>query len=222
MIADKIADYLKLRLRYGDRYSFLRQLNAGAKILDVGCANGSASKIRAVVPECDYTGIDVFRDESYRDGEKERFIIAEPEAFDLAISELGRVFDAVISSHNLEHCNDRDKTLSALLDGVVYGGQIFFRFPSEKSVDLPSRGGTLNYYDDETHVGDPPNYAGVLETLRERGFEIEFAKPHFQPLIDRVRGFLNEPRSRRENRLMAGTWAYHGFESIIWARNSTP
>ena len=73
------------------------------------------------MPICRYTGIDVFPDESYINDENEKFVIAEPEKFDAAIAGEGRRFDAVISRHNLEHCNDRDKTLAAMLDTVIPG-----------------------------------------------------------------------------------------------------
>jgi SAM-dependent methyltransferase len=221
MISDAVGSYLKLKIRHGDAYPFLKQLDPQANILDVRCANGSLARIRRTLPLCRYTGIDVFPDDSYVNGENEKFIVAEPEKFDSAIAGEGRRFDAVISRHNLEHCNDRDKTLAAMLGCVVQGGQLYISFPSAESVNFPQRQGTLNYHDDSTHVGSPPDFAGVTKTILENGFEIEFSARNFRPLVDRVRGFLNEPRSRKQNRLMAGTWAYYGFESIIWARNST-
>ena len=100
--------------------------------MDVGCANGSLARIRRTLPLCQYTGIDVFPDDSYVNGENEKFIIAEPEKFDTAIAGMGRRFEAVISRHNLEHCNDRDKTLSAMLGSVVKGGQLDTSFPSAR------------------------------------------------------------------------------------------
>ncbi|MFT7569466.1 MAG: SAM-dependent methyltransferase [Paracoccaceae bacterium] len=222
MIADAITSYLKLKIRHGGRYSFLKQLDPQASILDVGCGNGSLSKIRETLPLCRYTGLDVFPDDSYKNGENEKFVIADPKNFDTAIAGEGRRFDAVISRHNLEHCNDRDKTLSAILGTVIHGGQLFISFPSAESVNFPEREGTLNYYDDSTHVGIPPDFPEVTNRILESGFEIEFSARNFRPLVDRVRGFLNEPKSRKQNRLMAGTWDYYGFESIIWARNATP
>ena len=222
MISEKVVDYLRLKTRHGSSYSFLKQLDPKANLLDVGCGNDSPSRIRQILPLCNYTGVDIFEDDKYKNSDNENYIIADPEEFDIAISKTGRTFDAVISSHNLEHCNDRYKTLSAMLDCVVYGGQIFICFPCEKSVDFPHRGGTLNYYDDLTHIGEPPNFSEVTKRIIDSGFEIEFAAPSFRPFVDRIRGFLNEPTSRKQNRLMAGTWAYYGFESIIWARNCTP
>jgi hypothetical protein len=222
MISDAIVNYLKLKTRHGDRYSFLKQLDPQANLLDVGCGNESSARIRRVLPLCNYTGVDIFEDDSYKNGKNENYIIADPEKFDTAISGAGRRFDAVVSSHNLEHCNDRNKTLSAMLGSIVYGGQLFICFPSEDSVNFPARGGTLNYYDDSTHVGSPPDFSDVSNRIIESGFEIEFAARNYRPLMDRFRGFLNEPKSRKQNRLMAGTWAYYGFEAVIWARNSTP
>ena len=57
-------------------------------------------------------------------------------------------FDAVISSHNLEHCNDRYGALNAILDKLKDGGKIYLSFPSGKTINFPKRDGCLNYYDD--------------------------------------------------------------------------
>jgi hypothetical protein len=75
-------------------------------------------------------------------------------------------------------------------------------------VSFPGREGTLNYHDDSTHVGSRPDFADVTKSILDSGFEIEFSARNFHPMVDRVREFLNEPRPRKQNRLMAGTWAY--------------
>ena len=92
--------------------------------MDVGCANVSLARIRRMLTLCQYTGDDVFPGGSYVNGENEEFIIAEPKKFGTAIAGMGRRFEAVISRHNPKHCNDRDKTLSAMLGSVVKGGQL--------------------------------------------------------------------------------------------------
>ena len=47
------------------------------------------------------------------------------------------------------------------------GGIIYLVTPSEKSIDFPSREGTLNYYDDKTHKYKPINLTGLNQNLRK-------------------------------------------------------
>ena len=90
-------------------------------------------------------------------------------------------------------------------------------FPCEESVHFPSRKLTLNYFDDTTHTGNPPVFDDVLNTLERNGFYLLYSTRSYQPLALSVLGFLQEPLSRAINNNMQGTWAYYGFESIIWA-----
>ncbi|MEM3334256.1 MAG: methyltransferase domain-containing protein [Thermoplasmata archaeon] len=48
------------------------------------------------------------------------------------IVELNQEYDAVISAHNLEHCNDRYGTLEAMLKVIKVGGKLYLSFPSKK------------------------------------------------------------------------------------------
>ena len=89
-------------------------------------------------------------------------------------------------------------------------------FPSEASVNFPSRGGTLNFYDDETHVW-LPEFDKIVSQLKENGMKINYANRRYRPLILRFVGWIVEANSRTLNRVIDGTWAYYGFEAIIWA-----
>lgn len=89
-------------------------------------------------------------------------------------------------------------------------------FPCEKSVNFPHRKGTLNFYDDKTHT-KPPVFEAVLEKLNKNGMRIIIAKRQYKPLFYWIWGLLREPASRRKQEIMKGTWAFWGFETVIWA-----
>ena len=125
-----------------------------------------------------------------------------------------------MSSHNLEHCNDRNATLRAMLAALKPGGLIFMLFPCESSTRFPKRKGCLNYYDDETHKYAPPAFDHVIGELNNQGFEILFAAHQYRPLILRLIGLYLEPLSRQRQQILTGTWEFYGFESVIWARKS--
>jgi ubiquinone/menaquinone biosynthesis C-methylase UbiE len=118
----------------------------------------------------------------------------------------------------LEHCNDRNKTLDAMIKVLKNGGYIYLSFPSEKSVNFPARNGCLNYYDDSTHKDVPPNFSNVIETLKENNMKIIFSSRSYKPFGMFLIGALNEWKSKRDKDVKTGTWAYWGFETIIWAK----
>ena len=201
-----------------DKHIFLLQLARDCKILDVGCGSNSSYHIKRILPSCNYTGIDVADYNNTMPRLHDKYIIVNPEDFAEEIYKFTEYFDAVLSTHNIEHCNDRQKTIDAMLKAIRPGGQLYMLFPSEVSVDLPSRGGCLNYFDDPTHKGSPPDFKDLINNIRFHNFDIVFAAKRYRPLKMVVSGFLNERKSRKENKVMNGTWAYYGFESLIWAK----
>jgi hypothetical protein len=97
------------------------------------------------------------------------------------------------------------------------GGRMYLSFPSEASVGFPSRSGCLNYYDDTTHKGGPPDFEAITDILLERGFSILYSARRYRPPLFWTLGLISEPLSKGRVR-MQGTWEYYGFESIIWAQ----
>lgn len=199
-------------------YAFLTRLAPDASILDVGCGNDSSFNIKSCHPGFIYTGIDIGDYNQTKPRLADNYLLTTPEDFAGTIAGLPASFDAVVSSHNLEHCNDRDKTLKAMLKAIKPGGRLYLSFPCEASVGFPNRKRTLNYFDDQTHKGTPPKFDDVLRDIRDSGFEIERSIKRYRPTALRVIGLLQEPIARSRNDIMQGTWALYGFESIIWAR----
>ncbi|MEM3858708.1 MAG: methyltransferase domain-containing protein [Candidatus Micrarchaeaceae archaeon] len=143
-------------LRPYSQTGFLYRLGKKPNILDVGCGKRAciAKKIR---PNSIYTCIDII-DYKNKPPCMDFYIFASPENFKNMIEELNQEYDAVISAHNLEHCNDRYGTLEAMLKVIKVGGKLYLSFPSKKSVDFPKRMGTLNSYDDPTHKDMHPDF----------------------------------------------------------------
>ena len=207
-------------LRPRGKASFLFQLNHDASILDVGCGNNSPFYIKSVLPHSRYTGLDIGDYNQTLPNVADRYIVTTPERFATEIAQFPNSFDAVICAHNLEHCDDREQTLIAMLESLKPDGKIYLAFPCQKSVGFPKRRGSLNYYDDASHQAQPPDYEKLLEELKARGFSIVFATPHYQPLLLWCWGLLVEPCSAFRKQAFIGTWELYGFESVIWAQKT--
>ena len=214
--------YFKIRkfLRPLGKIHFLSQLPSKAFVLGVGCGNNSPYRVKQILPKCHYVGIDVGDYNQTKPNLADEYITTSSSSFPKAIKAYSIQCDAVISTHNLEHCENRNETLKAMLDAVKPGGKIFIAFPSEKTMRLPHRRGTLNYADDPTHKQTPPDYNWVLNTCKYHNFVVLFATQHYQPFLLRTIGFMLEPISHFCGKNMLGTWEYHGFETIVIAEKS--
>jgi SAM-dependent methyltransferase len=199
------------------KIDFLNRLPSKCEILDVGCGSNSPYLVKSLFPDFIYTGIDV---EDYRQTKPnlaDHYVLVDRHRFSESVLAFGKKFDAVISSHNLEHCDNRDGTLDAMMTVLKDGGRLYISFPSETSVTFPSREGCLNYYDDPTHKSVPPDFDAIVDLLSRKGFSILYSVKRYQPPFFWTLGLVSEPISKRLGR-MQGTWEYYGFESIIWAQ----
>lgn len=207
-----------IKPRYG-RDGFLKKINPKGELLDVGCGNNSSYYIKNQQPNIIYTGIDIGDYNQTKPNLADHYIITTPEKFSETIANLPTLFDAVVSAHNLEHCSDREKTLDAMIKVLKPGGYMFLSFPTEASVHFPGpRKGTLNYYDDKTHKGTPPKYKEVIAKLEQNNMKIVFARKSYKPFFLYCIGFLMEWKSKKDKEVRSWTWAYWGFETIIWAK----
>lgn len=207
-------------LRPHGKLAFLKSLPPGAKVLDVGCGNNSPRDAKILRPDLAYTGLDV---EDYNQCDSIRYadeyVLVPPVDFARTIGAQAGRMDAVVSSHNLEHCDDPAAVLCAMVTALRPGGCLYLAFPCEESVNFPRRRGTLNFFDDATHK-DVPRWTTVLETLQANGIRVMFARRRYRPSLLAAIGILLEPLARLlgRNMPMGTTWALYGFESVVWAR----
>jgi SAM-dependent methyltransferase len=169
-------------------------------------------------PLINYTGLDIGDYNQEKPILADEYLITCPENFAYEIEKRPSHYDSILSSHNIEHCLDRKRTLIAMMRALRPGGRLYIAFPSSRSIDFPRRQGTLNYYDDSTHIDVPPDFDEYLALLSAEGFSIDYSTKRYRPIIMRILGFINERRSKNSGIVMTGTWEYYGFESIIWAR----
>jgi SAM-dependent methyltransferase len=200
------------------REAFLRTLPFNSRILDVGCGNNSPGYTKGILPGCYYVGLDVEDYNQSQASAADEYVLVAPLNFAEAMSLFSSRFDAVISNHNLEHCNAPDQVLDAMLGALKVGGRIYLAFPCEQSVNFPNRDGSLNFFDDATHQGLPPNFHSVINRIEQHGLKVEFAARNYRPIPLYFIGWFNEKRSKILRKTLTGTWAYHGFETIIHAR----
>lgn len=197
---------------------FLRACPTGAAVLDVGCGNASPQHVKAIRPDVHYVGIDVGDHAQTEDSVRsaDEYILEPPETFHRRIEQMAGRFDAVISAHNIEHCDEPDKTLVAMIGALKPGGRLFLSFPCEASVGFPRRAGTLNFHDDPTHAR-MPRFDAVEATIRSHGLTVLTSSRRYRPWLKMLYGLAEEPLSMWRRRVMLCTWSLYGFESIIWA-----
>jgi SAM-dependent methyltransferase len=137
--------FKELRRRFGDRPFTL---------LDVGAGNHSATVAKRWFPACRYYGVD--RDRDYNNGPED---FAAMEGFyELDLTELrfeaipDGAFDVIVMAHVVEHLRNGVDVVRALVPKLRPGGFIYLEFPSARSLHFPSMRGTLNFWDDDTHV----------------------------------------------------------------------
>lgn len=212
----EIASWLRRR----GKQAFLKSLPAGARVLDVGCGNNSPRDAKVLRPDIVYAGLDV-GDYNQQDSLRytDAYAVVAPAEFAAAIAAHAGTMDAVVSSHNLEHCDDPAAVLRAMAAALRPRGQLFLAFPCEASVGFPKRRGSLNFFDDTSHQA-VPGWDLVVEALRSSGVTPVYATRRYRPATLAAVGLLLEPAARALGRNMpaGATWALYGFESVIWGR----
>ncbi len=219
----KLSSEIITRMLYPHgKYSFLRSLknSPNTRILDVGCGNKSPEAVKSILDKVYYVGIDVGDYNQTTDSKKcaDEYLIVSGEEFACAIEKYKNSFDAVISSHNIEHCKEPERVLHAMIASLKTGGKLYMAFPSEDSQYFPrGRNGCLNFYDDSSH-NKLPNWRKINLILKKNNMKILFSTQNNRPYLMRKIGELNEAKSAEMKMTLEGTWEYYGFESIIWSK----
>ena len=215
-----LTHFLKKTLRPRGQRAFLSSIKKdNPKILDVGCGKNSIF-LTSVKPDSSVYGVDVSLFEQTNESKAlyEKLIICESEDFAQSIQNIDRDFDVVISNHNIEHTADPESTFRAMVNRTALGGHLFIATPSLNSVDFPSRGGGLNFHDDPTHR-HPVDLMKLFESESDR-LECTYHVESSKPIAWYVIGWAQELASRRLDKILMGTYEYHGFEQIMWISRS--
>jgi len=142
--------------RQNPKFHFLHQTfgNGAFTLLDIGAGNQSATKTLALFPSCSYYGLDLSR--NYNNTSDDFALMKgffEMDLTKLDFSILPDAFyDAILIVHVIEHLHNGEEVLKGLLPKLKPGGSMYVEYPGKRSTRLPSMKGTLNYYDDSTHV----------------------------------------------------------------------
>lgn len=207
------------------RLKYIRKAFSGKEfnLLDVGSGNHSVTEAKKYFRNCHYFGIDITR--NYNCDPKEFEQMDGFWEMDLTRLEFDAIpdhfFDAILMAHIIEHLPNGDRVMTALTAKLNPGGYIYLEFPSARSVKFPSRRGTLNFYDDPTHVRIY-SHREVSELLRREGFDIL----SFGTRRD-WRNIILLPVKVFHNIVKYGYvmgsvyWDIYGFAEYVWAQKRT-
>jgi SAM-dependent methyltransferase len=193
--------------------------NQAFTMLDIGSGNKSATDFHTYFPNGTYHGVDMVKDYNYTEedfGKMEAFYEMDLTKLDFAAIPDNH-FDAILMAHIIEHLHNGDKVLEHLAPKLKSGGVIYIEYPGQKSTTLPSRKGTLNFHDDDTHVRvySVPEVSQVLEGV---GFKINSGG-----LRRSYRNILMMPIKFIHNKIKYGYimasvyWDWYGFAEYVWA-----
>lgn len=128
--------------------------NDKIRILDIGAGNHSASKTKELFVNCEYWGVDKCSD--YANSVDDINIMDRFCKMDLTMLQFEGLpddyFDVIIMAHVIEHLFNGDKVIEMLSEKLAVNGIIYLEWPGIRSTRLPSKKGTLNFFDDATHV----------------------------------------------------------------------
>ncbi len=142
--------YLRSKYNFIEKYLSTKTF----RVLDVGAGNHTVKKIKKLYPTCDYYGIDISRNYN---NDKDDFYLMEA-FYEMDLTELkfdaieNNFYDAILMSHIIEHLYNGDMVIENLIKKLKIGGIIYIEFPGFTSTKLPSMEGTLNFFDDDTHI----------------------------------------------------------------------
>ena len=190
--------------------------NKKLNVLDVGCGNHSPSETIMNFKNIIYHGLDMEINPNYFESDKmaiKKMFISNLD--DLNLSEIeNNFYDVIIMCHVIEHLKFGEQAISLLNSKLKSGGFFYIECPSQKSVNFPSVKGTLNFYDDDTHVKTYSTET-IIETLNAENNVISYGT---------VRSFINlilTPYKMLKSKITRGyvrgyvLWDLYGFANYV-------
>lgn len=145
-----------MRLGLPSKFRFLDKYfskNQSFIMLDIGAGNNSAINSKKWFPRCIYHGVD--KDKSYNNTPEDFNLMDKFYELDLVELNFKEIpdnfYDVIMMAHVIEHLPNGTEVIKALTSKLKPGGLIYIEYPSLKSTRLPSKKGTLNFFDDDTH-----------------------------------------------------------------------
>lgn len=187
--------------------------------LDVGCGNHSPSETKANFKNVVYHGVDIEKNPDYFESDLkaiDRFFLIDLDS--LQLDEIpDNFYDVIVMNHVIEHIHKGKEVVQKLTAKLKKGGYFYIECPHPNTVNFPSVKGTLNFYDDATHV---------------RIYPISEIKSYFSPETEvvsagRVRSLINlalTPYKMIKSKLQRGYirayvyWDLFGFGNHILVR----
>jgi 2-polyprenyl-3-methyl-5-hydroxy-6-metoxy-1,4-benzoquinol methylase len=222
LIDDPFTKYVQIKL----------VVSENPKILDIGCGNHSPSKIKRLLPNCIYTGIDI-QEYNIDEFDKEsadylHILNCNPIDFALEADKLlpDNEYDLIVMRHVIEHLSNPFDLLELACKKMKSHSLLYLSFPSEESIFFPSAKGTLNFYDDPTHIWIP-SIREICNFLTNNDAKpILLNKKNRGGLLYPFIGILQLPLKLIQKKINGNftvdfsIWALYGFESIIVARKT--
>ena len=127
-------------------------------------------------------------------------------------------FDGIWMVHVIEHLFNGDLVIEGLMAKLVPGGYMYIEYPGRKSTSLPSMWGTLNFYDDDSHVRIY-SIAELKRLFESKGFEVLEGHTRRNWYYLLAMPFRIAGRWFQGKRLMGNIfWDLLGFAELIYVR----
>jgi hypothetical protein len=129
-------------------------------------------------------------------------------------------FDFIRMAHVIEHLHNGDEVIKGLLPKLKKGGYIYIEYPGKKSIKLPSMEGTLNFYDDPTHVRIY-SVKEISALLDQQNFKIVSSGTRRNPAFLMAMPFSIAGNLIRGKKLQGNMfWDLLGFAEFVLAKKS--
>jgi ubiquinone/menaquinone biosynthesis C-methylase UbiE len=205
------------------KYHFLkREFNSRPfRLLDIGGGSGDSSvEVKELFPNCEYNCLDIVEPEQYRQreaGNTKRYWQKDLQLLDYSDIP-DDYFDVLVLTHIIEHLTNADAVIENMIPKLKSGGTIYIEYPGLGSTRLPSMPGSLNFFDDKTHVRIYSVHE-LYNVLLRAGCEPEaggirrnWARIMLFPLL------LPYKLLKRTKTIGYEFWDVCGFAEYVWAR----